>query len=123
MRENLVGVFVSLAALAVACASNRGTTTSATADAARGEELFAGNCAACHGPAAMGTTTGPPLVHEFYVPSHHADAAFQLAVRNGVQPHHWSFGAMPPIPSLDAGDVADIIAHVRQLQREAGLIE
>jgi mono/diheme cytochrome c family protein len=123
MRENLVGVFVSLAALAVACASSGGTTTSATADAARGEVLFASNCAACHGPAAQGTTTGPPLVHEFYVPSHHADAAFQLAVRDGVQPHHWSFGAMPPIPSLAANDVADIVAHVRQLQREAGLIE
>lgn len=123
MRENLVGGFVSLSALAVACASSGGSTTSAAADAARGEELFASNCAACHGPAAMGTRTGPPLVHEFYVPSHHADAAFQLAVRNGVQPHHWSFGPMPPIPGIDASDVADIIAHVRQLQREAGLVD
>ena len=90
-------------------------------DPARGQELFAANCAACHGANASGTPSGPPLVHEVYEPSHHADASFLRAVQQGVQPHHWEFGPMPSIPGLDTGDVADIIAYVRGLQREAGI--
>ena len=92
-------------------------------DLARGEELFARNCAACHGPAAQGTSQGPPLVHEVYVPSHHSDESFQVAVARGVQPHHWEFGAMPPIPALSREEVADITAHVRRLQAEAGIVD
>ncbi len=90
-------------------------------DPGRGQELFAANCAACHGADAMGTPSGPPLVHEVYEPSHHGDASFLRAVQQGVQPHHWEFGPMPAIPGLDTGDVADIIAYVRGLQREAGI--
>lgn len=92
-------------------------------DPARGRELFEANCATCHGAEGTGTDTGPPLVHEYYVPSHHADEAFQLAVRNGVQAHHWDFGPMAPVPGLSRDDVADIIAYVRGLQRDAGLID
>ena len=92
------------------------------ADVARGEDLYRTNCAACHGPAAEGTGQGPPLVHELYVPSHHSDASFVLAARNGVTAHHWDFGPMPPRPELDDDDVADVVAWVRQLQRDAGLI-
>ena len=90
-------------------------------DPGRGQELFAQNCAACHGAQGGGTATGPPLVHEVYEPSHHGDAAFLRAVQQGVEPHHWEFGPMPAIPGLDTDDVADIVAHVRQLQREAGI--
>lgn len=92
-------------------------------DAARGEELFAASCAVCHGSQGSGTRTGPPLVHEYYVPSHHADEAFQRAVQGGVQPHHWNFGPMPPVAGLERSEVADIIAYVRALQRDAGLID
>jgi hypothetical protein len=72
---------------------------------------------------ATGTSTGPPLLHEYYVPSHHADEAFQRAVQVGVQPHHWDLGAMPPVAGLERSDVADIVAYVRALQRDAGLID
>lgn len=92
-------------------------------DPVAGRELYAQNCAVCHGEQAQGTSEGPPLVHELYVPSHHADESFQAAVARGVQPHHWEFGPMPPIQSLARPEVADIIAHVRQLQADAGLVE
>lgn len=91
--------------------------------AARGRELFADTCAQCHGTDLGGTDQGPPLLHEYYVPSHHSDQAFLVAVQRGVQPHHWGFGPMPPVPALSATDVADIVAYVRRQQREAGLIE
>jgi cytochrome c5 len=61
-----------------------------------------------------------------YVPSHHADESFQMAAARGVQPHHWNFGAMPPVGTengLSRDDVAAIVTHVRSLQRLAGLIQ
>ncbi len=124
--RHLVGLLVGLALLhgcATGDAGDAGATASADVDLARGQQLFAQNCATCHGPEAQGTAQGPPLVHELYVPSHHSDESFQVAVARGVQPHHWDFGAMPPIPSLDRDEVTDITAHVRQLQADAGVID
>jgi mono/diheme cytochrome c family protein len=122
------GVTVAVLAVLAACGTDgddaAGPGTAAgqgDADAARGEELFAANCAVCHGPAADGSAAGPPLVHEIYEPSHHSDEAFQQAVAQGVQPHHWDYGPMPPISGLDRSDVADITAWVRALQRDAGI--
>ncbi len=91
------------------------------AEFALGERLFAGSCAKCHGPLALGTEMGPPLVHRIYEPSHHGDAAFLLAVTQGVVPHHWSFGPMPAIPEVTREDVPEIIGYVRWLQRSAGI--
>jgi mono/diheme cytochrome c family protein len=93
----------------------------ASGDADRGAVAFANNCAVCHGEAAQGTTQGPPLVHEVYEPSHHADVTFLLAVQRGVQQHHWDFGPMPPVPGVSEQDVADIVVYVRELQRAAGI--
>jgi mono/diheme cytochrome c family protein len=95
----------------------------AAADATRGQELWTNNCAVCHGPEGEGSAAGPPLVHEIYEPGHHSDESFQVAVARGVQPHHWDFGPMPALPGLDRADVADITAYVRELQREAGIID
>lgn len=95
----------------------------ADGDPNTGRELFANNCAQCHGVDLQGTDQGPPFIHEVYVPSHHSDESFLLAVQRGVQPHHWDFGAMPPVPALSVEEVADIVAYVREQQRQAGLIE
>ncbi len=111
---------------AVGCAAPDGGSNpvlAGTGEVAAGEELFAANCAQCHGVDARGTDQGPSFFSEIYVPSHHADGAFLFAVRNGVQPHHWDFGPMPPRPGLSDQDVADIVAYVRQLQRDAGVME
>ncbi len=121
-RGRTAAVLAVLTVMVGACGGGDGGA-SGPGDVAAGREKFATNCAACHGDQAQGTTTGPPLVHEYYVPSHHSDAAFVVAVQRGVQPHHWDFGAMPPQPGLGGDDVADITAYVRSLQSDAGLLD
>jgi mono/diheme cytochrome c family protein len=91
------------------------------AELARGEQVFAARCASCHGELALGTEQGPPLLHIYYEPDHHADAAFLRAVQFGVQPHHWDFGPMPPVEGIARADVDAVTAYVRWLQREAGI--
>ena len=86
-----------------------------------GKALYAENCATCHGADLNGTDKGPPLLHRVYEPSHHADMAFQLAVKNGVRAHHWKFGDMKPVPGLTPDDVAHITAFVRVEQRKVGI--
>lgn len=109
----LMLAFGALALMAAACG----------AQGPDGGELFAANCAACHGARAGGTDVGPPLVHRLYVPGHHSDAAFQSAVKNGVFAHHWDFGDMPAVAGVSEEEVEAIVGYVRGLQREAGLIE
>ena len=86
-----------------------------------GKQLYEANCASCHGPELQGTDKGPPFLHRVYEPSHHGDAAFQMAARNGVRAHHWKFGDMLPVPGLKPDDVAHITAYVRMQQRKAGI--
>lgn len=90
-----------------------------------GKTLFAQHCAACHGRdlkgSDQGDKKGPPLLHKIYEPSHHGDAAFQLAAKNGVRAHHWSYGDMAPLPKVSPDDVAHITAYVRAEQRKVGI--
>jgi cytochrome c len=88
---------------------------------ADGEELFITHCSVCHGRLALGTSRGPPLVHPIYAPGHHADAAFHLAVQQGVRAHHFRFGNMPPVPGLSRAEIDAVVAYVRWLQRTAGI--
>lgn len=106
-----------------ACGPGSGGSAPAASggDATAGEALFQARCAECHGVDLRGTDKGPPFLNPIYAPSHHGDAAFKMAVRQGVRPHHWNFGPMPPVePALSDKEVADIIAWVRLKQREAG---
>lgn len=83
---------------------------------------FEAKCAACHGVNAAGQDgVAPPLVHIIYEPNHHGDEAFQRAAAMGVQGHHWPFGDMPPVESINRADVAMIIAYIRELQRANGI--
>lgn len=86
-----------------------------------GEAAFETWCAACHGENARGTDEGPPLVHLVYEPSHHGDAAFLLAARQGVRQHHWRYGDMPPVPGVGDAELTDIVAYVRAMQRANGI--
>ncbi len=87
----------------------------------RGEVIFNKYCVQCHGAKGAGTDKGPPLVHKIYHPGHHADITFYLAAERGVRAHHWEFGDMPRIEGVKKEDVAMILDHVRQLQKEAGI--
>jgi len=88
-----------------------------------GKTLFEKYCAQCHGADLRGSKEGPPLLHRIYEPSHHADIAFQLAVRYGARQHHWNFGDMQPVQGVTPDEVAHITAYVRYKQREAGTIK
>ena len=88
---------------------------------AAGAGAFERHCASCHGEYGRGTAVGPPLVHPYYVPSHHSDLAFQFAVQRGVAAHHWRFGDMPPQPQVTPSELELLIAYVRWLQQEAGI--
>jgi mono/diheme cytochrome c family protein len=93
-----------------------------TVAAAEGAAVWEANCAACHGPQGEGTTVGPPLVHEVYEPGHHSDESFRRAMQQGSIAHHWGFGDMPPQPQVTEAEMEAVIAYVRDLQREAGII-
>ena len=87
-----------------------------------GPRIFENACVECHGANAVGNEgAGPPLIHVIYEPSHHADEAFQRAVANGVRSHHWQFGDMQPVAGLTRGDVAMVIAYIREIQRTNGI--
>ncbi|WP_026481093.1 cytochrome c [Ahrensia sp. 13_GOM-1096m] len=93
-----------------------------SAVAETGQIAFEANCASCHGVNAAGQDgVAPPLVHKIYEPNHHGDASFLLAVKNGVRAHHWRFGNMPQIKSVEDEEVAQIVAYVRELQRANGI--
>ena len=83
--------------------------------------LFANSCAQCHGTLLTGTTTGPPLVHQFYRPSLHPDESFIVAIRLGVRNHHWQYGNMPPIANLSDAEIAAIIRFIRAAQVDGGV--
>jgi mono/diheme cytochrome c family protein len=97
------------------------TTLPVPAEHARGAAVYRTHCEACHGEHALGTEIGPPLVHPVYRPRHHGDAAFELAVSQGVRAHHWRFGDMAPVPGIPPEDVAAVTAYVRWLQRAVGI--
>lgn len=88
---------------------------------AAGRGLYERTCAQCHGVDLRGSKEGPPLLHRIYEPSHHADVAFQIAVKYGSRRHHWNFGDMKPVAGLTPDDVAHITAYVRAEQRKAGI--
>ena len=92
-----------------------------SAEAQAGKRAFDLSCARCHGENAGGSVAGPPLVHRTYQAAHHADVAFELAVRRGVRAHHWRFGDMPPEPAVAQVEVAQITRYVRELQRANGI--
>lgn len=75
----------------------------------------------CHGQWAEGTDKGPPLIHGYYKPSHHGEAAFYRVILNGSPAHHWAFGDMPPVDCATEDDARKVTEFVRWLQQYKGL--
>lgn len=88
---------------------------------AKGKALFNTHCSKCHGTKASGTDIGPPLIHKFYHPNHHADASFRRAVEKGVTAHHWRFGNMPKIEGVSSQEIDILTTYIRHLQKQAGI--
>ena len=87
-----------------------------------GQRVFEAKCAECHGENAAGRGgVGPPLVHKIYEPSHHGDAAFLLAARNGVRAHHWTFGNMLSVEGITDAEIGYVTRYVRELQEASGI--
>lgn len=122
-RQQLVAGFIALASLSVQAQTWQVPKPSPglMPNPAAGKALLEKHCAACHGADLMGTDKGPSLLHRVYEPSHHSDAAFQLAAKKGVRAHHWQFGDMAPVPQVTPDDVAHITAYVRAEQRKVGI--
>jgi len=94
-------------------------TLSETASA--GEKTFNRVCVDCHGENAGGSSDGPPLIHPFYRPGHHANGAIVNAISKGVRQHHWKFGPMPTQPKVMQEEVRPLIAYIREVQRANGI--
>lgn len=71
-------------------------------------------------PDLRGTEKGTSHLSEVYVPSHHGDGTFQVAVIAGTPQHHWNFGPMPPMEGPSEAVVDAITAFVRERQRVEG---
>lgn len=126
MRLVILKIFLCAASLISLSAMAQGwqiptPTPGLMPNPAAGKPLFEKYCASCHGVDLKGTDKGPPFLHRVYVPSHHADAAFQLAAKNGVRAHHWKFGDMAPVKEVTPDDVVHITAYVRAMQRRVGI--
>jgi len=121
VRWIIIGMLVAMPACSQGESTPKSALPQVPAELQAGEAKFKANCSACHGPTAMGTGQGPPLVHKIYEPNHHGDAAFQRAAANGVRAHHWEFGNMPKIDAVTPDDVDQIIKYVRWLQQQAGI--
>jgi len=110
---------LALAALAACGDSTEKATLDAT-DAGQGGELYAANCASCHGSDLRGTDRGPSQLSIVYEPNHHGDDSFRSAIAQGVRAHHWNFGDMPAVGGLDDDEVDSIIAFIRSEQEREG---
>lgn len=118
---SIIGIAAAIALTAGPARAQDITLPDFSTAARKGGVLFMGKCAQCHGYYAQGTKKGPPLLHPYYRPGHHADQAFWAAIRNGSRQHHWSFGDMKPVEGVTDKHVPLIIQYVRELQQANGI--
>ena len=90
-------------------------------DVTAGAAVYEQSCADCHGAGAAGGDGGPGLLDARYAMPGYDDLAFVTAVARGVSADGSDGGGMPRIRGLSEQDLADLLAYVRDLQRDAGL--
>ncbi|MBO1520115.1 c-type cytochrome [Oceanisphaera pacifica] len=120
-KQGWLWVLAVMAIVLLAVGANYFLQVDLSARTTQGKQAYNDNCASCHGVNLTGTGQGPSFIHPVYVPSHHSDASFYRAIANGVRAHHWRFGDMPPIAGVTKAEAEDIIAYIRQQQREGGI--
>ena len=95
----------------------------AAGDSAKGKDLFAGTCSACHGPSGEGVTgLGKPFTTSDFVPSQSDEQllAFLKVGRPTSDPANTTGVDMPPKggnPALTDEQLMDIIAYIRTLHQ------
>ena len=87
----------------------------------KGQLLYEKYCSSCHGLRLEGSTQGPPLLHPFYMPSHHGDESFYRAALKGVRQHHWNFGDMPAVEGMTPARMDSLLPYLRYYQQQKGL--
>lgn len=118
----------AVAALALTVVFAAGCTDGGQPEAAEsvidgdiGAEVYANNCASCHGANLEGTDKGPSQLSIVYEPNHHTDESYRAAIANGAPQHHWDFGDMPPVEGLTTDQVEAVIDFIRSEQERQGL--
>jgi putative membrane protein len=87
---------------------------SADGDPDAGRELFAANCAACHGPAGQGSGDAPSL----------AGVSDRLGPELAARTIREGRNRMPPFGDrFDEGQISDLLAHLEQLPADTGPAE
>ena len=124
LKLSLFSLTIAVTALSIglaACGSDGTPSTNAAGSRVeRGAEVYAENCASCHGADLRGTDKGPSHLSIVYEPDHHTDDSFRSAIANGAPQHHWNFGNMEPVEGLSDDDVEAVIAYVRAEQERRG---
>ena len=128
--KKLIAIFAVLAMVLVACGggdggddggSGNGGSSGLVGDAAAGEDIYSGTCAACHGPDGHGVEgLGKDLHNNEFVAGLNDDefVDFLEAGRPAGDPLNDTGVDMPPKggnPSLSEQDLYDVTAYVRTL--------
>jgi disulfide bond formation protein DsbB len=102
-------------------------TQSDPARASHGQSLFMQSCATCHGPTAQGMPHRGVDLRDSQFVRQESDAALIQFLRSGRSvndPRNTTGLMMPPRGgnvALSDQDLADIVAHLRQVQQSAGV--
>ena len=78
----------------------------------RGFELFRGECIRCHAVNREGGRVGPELNVPQSIVEYRDSEFLRAYIRD---PLRFRYGAMPPHPGLDDGDLDDLIAYFRAM--------
>lgn len=108
----------------VGCSSGGGGDQKSSAgDPVKGKELFAGTCAACHGPDAKGLPNlGKDLTTSTFVKSQSDQQLLEFIKKGRApgEPGNTTGVAMPPKggnPAMTDKDMTDVITFIRSINR------
>jgi cytochrome c oxidase cbb3-type subunit 3 len=110
----LLSVSIAAAQAAKPTAKKAVAQTPPSAAAVRGKTLFARDCSFCHGRDAQGGESGPDLTRSQLVSRDVGGDRIRAVVQNG-RPDK----GMPAFPKLQAPQLADIIAFLREQTKNA----
>jgi disulfide bond formation protein DsbB len=132
LKTFMIAGLVGLSAAAAGC--DEGTATAAAAASGetavvKGERAYAQSCAVCHGFNGQGMPNqGANLRLSKYIAGHTDDALVEF-IRVGrlpADPNSTMKLIMPPNggnPALSDAQLHEIVAYLRQVQREAGMLQ